>query len=30
VRRTRRQLGRTKSWKKAMVTLDSESRIDIF
>ncbi|MBQ3388380.1 MAG: 50S ribosomal protein L23 [Thermoguttaceae bacterium] len=30
VRRTRRELGRTKSWKKAMVTLDPESRIDIF
>lgn len=29
-RRTRREIGRTKSWKKAMVTLDSEHRIDIF
>ena len=30
LRRTRRSVGRTKSWKKAMVTLDPESRIDIF
>lgn len=29
-RRTRRILGTTKSWKKAMITLDSEHRIDIF
>ena len=29
LRRTRRSVGRTKSWKKAMVTLDPESRIDI-
>ena len=29
-RRTRRFVGRTKSWKKAMITLDSEHRIDIF
>ena len=29
-RRTRRILGTTKSWKKAMITLDSEYRIDIF
>lgn len=29
-RRTRRMLGQTKSWKKAMVTLDPEYRIDIF
>ncbi|MBQ1456168.1 MAG: 50S ribosomal protein L23 [Thermoguttaceae bacterium] len=30
VRRTRRQLGKTRNWKKAMVTLDQENRIDIF
>lgn len=30
LRRTRRAIGRTKSWKKAMVTLDPDSRIDIF
>ena len=30
LRRTRRSVGRTKSWKNAMVTLDPESRIDIF
>ncbi len=29
-RRTRREIGRTKSWKKAMVTLDPNNRIDIF
>ncbi|MDO4587474.1 MAG: 50S ribosomal protein L23 [Planctomycetia bacterium] len=30
VRRTRRILGKTKSWKKAMVTLRPEDRLDIF
>ena len=29
-RRTRMQLGRTADWKKAIVTLDSEHRIDFF
>lgn len=29
-RRYRFRYGRTKSWKKALVTLDSESRIDFF
>ena len=29
-RRTKFRIGRTKSWKKAIVTLDSEHRIDFF
>ncbi|MDD3585806.1 MAG: 50S ribosomal protein L23 [Thermoguttaceae bacterium] len=29
-RRTKRVLGETKSWKKAMVTLHDDDRIDIF
>jgi large subunit ribosomal protein L23 len=29
-RRTRFRWGRTKTWKKAMVTLDHEDRIDFF
>ena len=29
-RRTRFRVGRTKAWKKAIVTLDSEHRIDFF
>lgn len=29
-RRTRFRWGRTKAWKKAIVTLDSEHRIDFF
>ena len=29
-RRTRVRVGRTKKWKKAIVTLDSEHRIDFF
>lgn len=29
-RRSRFTMGRTKTWKKAIVTLDSESRIDFF
>jgi large subunit ribosomal protein L23 len=29
-RRTRFRYGRTKSWKKAIVTLDAEHRIDFF
>ncbi|MGL6196263.1 MAG: 50S ribosomal protein L23 [Thermoguttaceae bacterium] len=29
-RRTRRQIGEQKSWKKAMVKLDAESRINYF
>jgi len=29
-RRTRRIEGRTKSWKKAMITLDDEHRLDFF
>ncbi|HAY80117.1 MAG TPA: 50S ribosomal protein L23, partial [Planctomycetaceae bacterium] len=29
-RRYRFRWGRTKDWKKALVTLDSESRIDFF
>jgi large subunit ribosomal protein L23 len=29
-RRTRYRLGHTKGWKKAIVTLDSEHRIDFF
>ena len=29
-RRTRFRYGRTKSWKKAIVTLDPEHRIDFF
>jgi large subunit ribosomal protein L23 len=30
VRRTRFRLGQTKDWKKAIVTLDGESRINFF
>jgi large subunit ribosomal protein L23 len=30
VRRTRFKLGQTKSWKKAIVTLDAEHRINFF
>ena len=30
VRRTKFKLGRTKDWKKAIVTLDPEHRIDFF
>jgi large subunit ribosomal protein L23 len=30
VRRTRFRLGQTKDWKKAIVTLDGESRINLF
>lgn len=30
VRRTRRLVGKTKDWKKAMVTLSDKDRIDIF
>ena len=30
VRRTRFKLGQTKDWKKAIVTLDAEHRIDFF
>lgn len=29
-RRTKFRIGRTKAWKKAIVTLDSEHRIDFF
>lgn len=29
-RRTRYRIGRTKSWKKALVKLDAEHRIDFF
>ena len=29
-RRTKFRIGQTKSWKKAIVTLDSEHRIDFF
>ncbi|MBO7722758.1 MAG: 50S ribosomal protein L23 [Thermoguttaceae bacterium] len=29
-RRTRRLIGKTRDWKKAMVTLHSDHRIDIF
>ena len=29
-RRTKSRLGRTKAWKKAIVTLDPEHRIDFF
>jgi len=29
-RRTRMQLGHTKDWKKAIVTLDAEHRIELF
>ena len=29
-RRTKMQLGHTKDWKKAIVTLDSEHRIELF
>jgi large subunit ribosomal protein L23 len=29
-RRTRNRAGRTSDWKKAIVTLDSEHRIDLF
>ncbi len=30
VRRSKKTIGRTKTWKKAMVTLHSNDRIDIF
>ncbi|MDO5579929.1 MAG: 50S ribosomal protein L23 [Planctomycetia bacterium] len=30
VRRNRRNVGKTKSWKKAMVTLSEKDKIDIF
>ena len=29
-RRTRKGVGRTRSWKKAMVTLDDEHRLDLY